>query len=171
MLFKVVEKFGPDSGEAWSSFLKWRKFEFSSFDSVDGMLRPDVFEPETEQDWNNCVNTDYKLNLITSFEYAQNILDNNGNAEIVGVEIELEYEPESKKGLLGYDIVDEFCDVSLLTNCGFEDLEFVNNRLQKNGLVREFSLAIELRNEIREKYADDGHAEGCSVWAVFGIST
>ena len=171
MLFKVVEKFGPCSGESWASYIAWRKFEFSSFDSIDGMLRPDLFAPETEEDWSNCVNANFKLNLITNLNYAQIVLAKYENARLVGVIPELDIEPELSSCLLGYDIIDGYCDVSLLTNWGVDDIEFINRKIQPNGLVGSFSTALELRNYLREEYAEDGHAEYCAIWAVYRVST
>jgi hypothetical protein len=167
MLYKVVEKFGPFSGEAWQSYIKWRKFEFSSFDSADRMMRPDVFEPSSVEDWDNCVNEDYKFNFITNIGYAKKIQKKYPNSEIIAVDIELETERDIKEGFLGYDIIDSYYDISFLTNWGVEDLEFINSKLQKNGLISDWKTAIKLRDELRFKYSEDIHADECSVWAIY----
>ena len=118
MYFKILEKFGPESGERWTEYLDWRKIALIKFDSVDGMMRPDLFEPRTHDDWRNCVNEDYKLNLITNVEYAAEVASKNPNSDIVGVDIELDHAPSNIDGLLGFDIIDGYCSTSLLTNWG-----------------------------------------------------
>ena len=57
------------------------------FDSVDGILRPDLFGSRSHEYWANCVNENYKLNLITNSNYARKILHRYHNANLVGVEI------------------------------------------------------------------------------------
>lgn len=170
MLFKVIEKFGPESGDAWTSYLEWRKFNFDSFDSVDSMLRPDLFSPESVADWDNCVNADFKLNLITNVHYAKKVSESYDSCEIIGVDIELEDEPESKLNLLGYDILDEYCGISLLTNWGVDEEGFINRHLQCNGLILDFKDALSLRDLLRKDYSEDGHAQACSIWAVYEVS-
>ena len=44
MYYKIVERFGPECGDRWRGYLKWRRFNLSGFDSVDAILRPDLFE-------------------------------------------------------------------------------------------------------------------------------
>ncbi len=170
MLYVIVEKFGPHSSESWESYIGWRKVSFSSFDSVDSLLRPILFEPESEEDWSNSVNEDFKINMITNLPYAMKALGRYENAEIVGVEIELEQEPITKDGLLGYDIIDGFCDISLLTNWG-TDHELINSKLEPNGLITDFKSAFEIREHLRSQYSGDAHAESCEVWAIYAINT
>ena len=86
--YKIVKKFGPDSGKKWQDYIQWSGFaHLDKFDSVDSVLRPDLFSPVTNEDWDNCDNEDFKLNLITNYEYATKVLSKFENAEIVGVEI------------------------------------------------------------------------------------
>ena len=61
MYYKIVEKFGPENGDRWERYLDCRGLDLIKFDSVDGVLRPDLFEPESNEDWKNCVNEDFKL--------------------------------------------------------------------------------------------------------------
>lgn len=37
--------------------------------------------------------------------------------------------------------------------------------------IDEFYSAVELRNELRKKYAEDDHARFCTVWAVFDVNS
>lgn len=55
----------------WVSYNEWRGLHLTEFDSVDGILRPNLFEPELQIDWDNCVNEDYMINFITNLEYAK----------------------------------------------------------------------------------------------------
>ncbi len=90
MYYKIIERFGPEDGDKWKKYLHWRGLQLTSFDSVDGILRPNLFEPASKEDWNHCVNEDFKLSLITHLDYAKKILRNHKNSVLVSVEIELE---------------------------------------------------------------------------------
>jgi hypothetical protein len=171
MYYKIVERFGPEDGDRWQNYLEWRGLNLSSFDSMDGILRPDLFKPESDEDWRNCVNEQFKLNLITNLEYARGILDRYDNSVLVGVEIELQegYNPED--GLLGFDIIDSYCDVSLVTNWGTDEESIINNYVMNNGLIGALGRALQIRDLLRKEFSEDSHAENCEVWAVYRVNT
>lgn len=169
MYYKIVESFGPEAGDKWQSYIAWRKLALTNFESVDRILRPDLFEPETADDWHNCVNEDFKLNLITSLAYARTVLARHENATLVGVEIELEAESVPKDGLLGFDIIDGYCDVSLITNWGTDEEDDFSEHVMPNGLIGDLAHALQIRNSLREYFPEDSHAQKCEVWAVYRV--
>jgi hypothetical protein len=170
MYYKIIEKFGPAS-DAWASYLEARGLQLDCFDSIDGILRPDIFIPESVDDWENCVNDDYKINLIKSLPYAKKVLAQHKNASLVGVDIELDSNYVSGENLLGFDIIDGYCDVSLLTNWGADEEGLFVGHMQENGLIGKLDIVISLRDILREKHTDDSHAENCQVWAIYKINT
>ena len=87
MYYKVIEQFGPEKPVEWKKYIDWRKLDLDRFDSVDGMLCPDFFNPESDEDWANCVNADFKLNLITNLEYALKVKSKTKNSLLVGVDM------------------------------------------------------------------------------------
>ncbi len=169
MYYKVVESFGPETGDKWQRYLEWRGLKLTGFESVDGILRPDLFEPQTKDDWQNCVNVDFKLGLITSLAYARTFLARYENATLVGVEIELEAGYVPKDGLLGFDIIDAYCDVSLITNWGTEEEDDFSEHVMPNGLIGDLTRALQIRNSLREKFPEDSHAQSCEVWAIYRV--
>ncbi|MDH3700888.1 MAG: hypothetical protein OEU46_06210 [Alphaproteobacteria bacterium] len=171
MYYKVVESFGPETGDKWQSYIAWRKLALTSFESVDGILRPDLFEPKTKDDWQNCVNADFKLGLITSLAYARNVLERYENADLIGVEIELDDGYVPKDGLLGFDIIDGYCDVSLVTNWGTDEEDCVSEYVMPNGLIGELTRALQIRNSLRAKFPEDSHAQKCEVWAIYRVDS
>ena len=170
MYYKVIEDFWP-SHHGWKSYIDWRGLKLDSFDSVDGILCPDLFEPKSEDDWNNCVNENYKLSLITNLSYAKKTFNKYKNASLVGVEIELETDYKPKEDLLGFDIIDGYCDVSLLTNWGIDEEDVFSHLVQRNGLIRDLDSALRTKNTLRERCSEDSHAEECEVWGIYKINT
>jgi hypothetical protein len=170
LYYKIIEKFGPENGEKWQNYLEWRGLELKSFDSVDGILRPDLFIPESKDDWRNCINEDYKLNLITNFDYARNILDRYEEPLIVGVDIELEDGYVPRDGFLGFDIIDGYCDISLVTNWGTDGEDIISKHVMSNGLIEDFDSTLRLRDRLRDDFSEDAHAEACEVWGVYRVA-
>src|SRR3982750_4160943 len=110
MLYRIVAKFGPSDGKRWSDYLQWRGLHLTRFDSVDGILRPSLFAPKTEQDWQHCVSEDFKTDLITDLSFANSILLRYEDAEIVGIELEVDERHVPGPNFVGYDIIDGYCD-------------------------------------------------------------
>ncbi|MSQ47965.1 MAG: hypothetical protein EXR78_06190 [Deltaproteobacteria bacterium] len=172
MYYTIIEKFGPQNHDKWASYMQWRKLpQLTSFDSVDGILRPNLFEPQSAEDWRNCVNADFKTRLITNLDYAKKIAPHFGDGDLVGVEIELEEGYAAGPGLLGFDIIDEYCDVSLLTDWGADEEAMMTPHIMPNGLLGNLAQAMAIRNTLRERFPNDAHACTCQVWAVYKIDT
>jgi len=52
MLYRIIAKFGPNDEQRWADYIRWRGLShLTRFDSVDGILRPSLFVPKTDQDW------------------------------------------------------------------------------------------------------------------------
>ena len=170
MYYKIVERFGPQDEEKWQSYIQWRGLNLTSFDSVDGILRQDLFMPESKEDWHNCVNEDNKLSFITSLDYARKVLDQHENAIIVGVDVELEegYVPGDE--FLGFDIIDGYCDISLVTNWGSDEKGLISKFVMTNGLIGDLDRALQIRDTLRSKFPEDPHAGNCTVWGIYEVA-
>ena len=173
MPYKVVRQFGPQNGTAWTRYLEWSKLnQITDFCSLDSILNNSVFTPSTAKDWDNCVNEDFKTDLITNLEFALHVQRNALQSRIFGVTIDPRSAPshEHFDQFLGYDIIDGYCDVSLLTNCGgFPDV-FSNDLINQFGLIGDITIAYEVRDNLRNKYSTDSHAKACEVWAVYRVA-
>ena len=169
MYYKIIESFGPEDKEKWQSYIQWRDLELTSFDSVDGILRPDLFVPESREDWQNCVNEDNKLSFIMDLDYAQEILDRYDKALIVGVDIELEVGYVPAEGFLGFDIIDGYCDISLVTNWGTDEEDIFSEQVMNNGLIADLDRTLQIRDMLRKEFSEDAHAQGSEVWAIYKV--
>ena len=171
VFYKIVKPFGPRSGDEWRKYIEWtQQKSIDRFDSADGMLRENCFEPKTEEDWENCVNENFKLNLLTSRDYALKVKAENPGSEMIGVDIEIDGTYQEKEGCLGYDVVDRYCYISLITNWGNNESDFRNVTFKNNGLVGDLREALTLRDKLRAEHPMDEHASGCHVWAIYEVS-
>jgi hypothetical protein len=171
MYYKVIKKFGPEDGERWSDYLKWRGLHLTSFESVDGVMRGNLFEPKTDADWEHCVQEDFKISLITNLEYAQKIRQQHENAEVVGIEFPADVNYEASPGLLGFDVLDSHGDVSMLTDWGTDEEGIFSRFIKENGLLDDLTEALRIRDILRSHYPEDHHAQECHVCAIYKISS
>ena len=169
MLFTIIESFSPNDGDRWTSYCKWRGLTFTKFDSIDGILRPTLFNaPTKDEDWNHVVNEDFKLHLITDYEYAVKKHNEIGKGDLVGLKFDKHNESDSC--FLGFDLIDRYCDVSLLTNWG-NDVEIINRSLSPSGLVLSRQLINEIQEELLRTSGDDSHVKGCQIVSIYRPSS
>ncbi len=169
MYYKIVEKFGPDEGARWKDYLRWRGLQLTRFDSVDGPLRGNLFSPESEDDWNNYIQEDFKVCLITNLEYAKKIQQLHEHSEIVGIDFPMDSNYRTMAGCLGFDILDSHWDVSLLTDWGTDEERIFSDEIMENGLMNDLTRAFQIRDVLRTRFPDDHHARDCDVCAVYRV--
>jgi hypothetical protein len=164
MLFTIVENFGVADGEPWSSYIEWRGIHFDRFDSLDGILRKSLFTPESEEDWSHVVCENFKLSYLTDFSHAHQTHVRMGIGSLMGFAY-TEHD-EANEGFLGYDIIDRFCDVSLLTNWG-NDVEIVNHAIGSNALVPTLAQVERIHEFLTSNHGDDNHVKDCRIVSVY----
>ena len=170
MFYKVVESFGPESGDVWEIYLDGHHSKaMTSCDSIDASLRGDCFNPETSEDWLNCIGENFKCNILTNLEYAKLVAQKYKDAIIVGIDMDVasDYIPEAN--LAGYDILDEFCATSLITNWQIDGAEVEGVDFQRNGLIADLQAALATKDRLRSLYPNDFHAKRCQVWAIYNV--
>jgi hypothetical protein len=170
MYYKIVEYFGPKH-PSWTWFASdhWVK-PLTSFDSIDATLCPDLFSPTTDDEWAHRVPRDSMANMITDFQYAVTVYKTHAEGRFVGVEEDEDC--DGLAGLLGYDIIDYYDDVSLITNwCPTnQDHPLKEFPIKSNGLIGDYKTASEAASLLRQQHAADDHAAGATVWAVFVLA-
>ena len=166
MLFIIIAPFSPADGERWTRYCEWRGLNFERFDSIDGMLRPNLFETPEDSDWEHIVNESYMLHLITNLSHARRKHALIGKGDLVGLRFD-DHETDHE-GFLGFDIIDGYCDVSLLTNWGNES-EFINRGLAPNALLPDLKTTREIFDRLRSDFGDDPHVEGCQIVSVYAL--
>ena len=166
-LFTIIESFGPPQGASWSYYIEWRGLSFDRFDSIDAILRPSLFTPESEEDWKHVSLESCMTHLITDYEYAAQKRSQMQRGDIVG--LRYDDHDESDAAFLGYDLIDGSLDVSLLTNWG-NDMASINRALGPNALVQSFSVVQSIQNHLLSTCIDDGHVDGCRIVSIYGTA-
>lgn len=114
---------------------------------------------------------DFKISLITDLEYAKRVWKLHPDCRLVGVEENRNC--DSQSDLLGYDILDEYNNVSVITNWGPNDTDHPLKQfpLGTNGLIKSYEVASRAASFLRKEYSSADHASGATVWAVFSTGT
>jgi len=173
MKYIIIKKFGPDD-DRWQNYAQWAGLQnCQEYYSIDGMNSESLFKPESAEDWDNCINEDFKTHIITNLIFAKKIIFNFSNGEIIGV-IENPKSSNEKippnHTLLGYDIIDGYKDISLLTNWGGKDGGIKNLKLNKYALIDNLGYAYDLKDMLHRDFSEDSHAAGCEVWAIYRLN-
>jgi len=166
MLYTIVESFGHAGDDSWKNYLEWRGLNFKRFDSLDGMLRPSLFTPETVDDWDHVVCDNFMIDFMNDRDFAQRAHSRIGAGDLVGFTYE-DHDQEDP-GFLGYDIIDGYSDISLITNWG-NDVEIINRALASNALLATIDDANRIHDYLINNHAKDPHVEDCKIISIYSI--
>ena len=122
--FAARERFGPTTDpEAWKGYLSFSGFlHIRELVSADSILCGDAIKQLVDQDWDHNIHADNRITLFTDYEYLvqrkgidltrHNILAILERPKINDENAPVNFEP------CGFDILDSYDSVSVLTNCG-----------------------------------------------------
>lgn len=163
-LYTIIESFGPDDGDKWTRYCEWRGLDFEGFDSIDGILRPNLFTPSDDMDWDHVVNEDFMIHFFTDLPYARQKHKSLGRGALVC--FSFDSHDEGSPDFLGYDLIDPVCDVSLLTNWG-NDKDIVNQAIGPRGLIRDFECISAIREHLLAAHPTDDHVKSCRIVSIY----
>jgi hypothetical protein len=170
MLYKIIESFSPNDGDNWISYCKWRGIWFECFDSIDEIMRPNVFDEIDDEDWTRIfTDGNAVFNFFTDFDYALRKFRKGGRGNLVGVCFD--GHDESHPGFRGYDLLDSFNRVSLLTDFGCDSaFAIIDKRLSPRALVLDLECANAIRAELLKALGDDSHVKDCKVVSIYNFN-
>jgi hypothetical protein len=172
MKYKIIKKFGPGD-EQWDKYAQWAGLHAcKEYYSIDSINRESLFTPDSEEDWENCINENFMLNIITNLNYDLKIAHKFPSGEIIGVIENPKHSNEEipiNHILMGYDIIDEYTSISLVTNWGGKEEGIKILKLNTSALIDNLNYAYELKGILHRDFKDDDHAKRCEVWSVYKL--
>ncbi|MFN7914705.1 MAG: hypothetical protein U0Q55_05150 [Vicinamibacterales bacterium] len=166
--FIATERFSPDSGDAWTTFVDWSGLtHLTEVVSLDPMLCPTLLPDVQPGYWPHIVNEDFALGFFTDLAFLRGEIAGFDDLNLLCVYRNPEREPSPPGGfeLLGYDLMDVQGSASALTNCGgFPDV-FEPSELTPLGLLPWLPRARAVQDALRQRYPDEPQAD-CHVWAI-----
>jgi hypothetical protein len=164
------QRFGPWCGERWADYIQWSGFQhIRELVSTDHMLCPAVLDELIDADWDYNIHADFKTYFFHDVEYLKRRITFDPARHNILSLIERPSSPtvaDHNFEFCGYDILDSFDSVSVLTNCGaFPDV-FDASEVNQYGLLDDFSRSLEIAAQLRKAEPDDPHCGNCRVWSL-----
>lgn len=170
--FIAVEKFGPDSDQAWQEYIAWSGLShLTEVVSLDILLCAPVVDELIAEDWNYNVQEDYLTEYFRDLDYLLRRLDSLDGIHILAVLLNPESDArhlftDARFEFLGYDLIERTTSISALTNCGGFEHAFANEDLSPVGLLAAYDDARNVQNLLKIHYPDESHSD-CDLWAIW----
>ena len=121
-LYTARERFTPANTDSWGEYVAWIGFvHIEELVTLDHMLCPEIIDELTDADWPHSVQADFRTTWFHDLDYLrQRCPWQIGRDQIIAM-IEqpiAENPPPSGFTACGFDILDGYDSISVLTNCG-----------------------------------------------------
>ena len=171
-LFIATLRFDSSDGERWNEYIRWAKIPaLVEVVSLDMMLCPRVVLSIEEEDWQHIVREDFRLKYFYHLDYLQKRAEGTQRKNILGLyrnpDTHITSAPAPGDfGFVGYDLIEEETQISVLTNCGGFPGVFKNEELNQFGLLQSFDRAAEVQCLLADRYPGEPHAQ-CEMYALW----
>ncbi|MEA5511828.1 hypothetical protein VB715_18815 [Crocosphaera sp. UHCC 0190] len=168
--YTARKKFAPSTTSDWQSYLNFSGFHhISELVSADSILCPNLVTEIIDSDWNHNVHEDLYIDCFLDFDYLKKRI----NFDPIWHNLLAIWErPTSIEIPLvgfeqcGFDLLDSYNSISVLTNCGQFPQLFKPDSVNRYGLFDDLSLACQSAEQLRNTYPEDPHCQDCRVWQI-----
>lgn len=168
-MFSAHKRFDPTS-ELWADYLQWSGFDqLAELVSTDSLHCPQVLQELIEDDWRYNIHADNRVYFFHDYEYLKRRIGYDParhNLLALVERPEVPTIPPAEFELCGYDILDSFDSISVLTNCGGFPAIFDLSEVNRYGLLENHARALEVAAKLRETHPHDAHCSDCRVWSL-----
>ncbi len=156
--------------ESWENYIQFSGFRhIKELVTADQILCPNLVEEITREDWNHNVQADNRINWFSDYLYLKNRVNfdhTKHNILAIREHPTVYADPPPYFENCGFDILDSFDSISVLTNCGqFPDI-FNPDEVNDYGLIDDLARAIDIADSLRRIHFDDPHCKDCKVWQI-----
>ncbi|HEX5243406.1 MAG TPA: hypothetical protein VFW23_09125 [Tepidisphaeraceae bacterium] len=159
----------------WRDYVNWAKIpNLAEVVSLDTVLCPTVLPELSDEDWRHNVHEDFRLNYFYDLHYLIGRTSEIKRKNVLGLyRNPPRHIPEPPApaafDFIGYDLIEEATQISALTNCGGFPESFSNDELSAQGLISQYSRAIEVQQSLRRLNPSEHHAH-CELYAIWRLS-
>lgn len=170
--YVAVERFDSSNKDSWFKYIEWSKlYQLKELVSIDSSLCPQVFDPETDDDYRYLVSGEDQYTKYSNLEWLLKRTESIIDKQILAVlyKPDRAYEKlnfDDRFEFCGYDLVEFFSGISALSNCGGFNRAFVDSELSNQGLILNFDRAKEVQELLLIEYPNESHAD-CDIWAIW----
>lgn len=169
-MFVAHQRFGPWNGESWTSYIQWSGFHhIRELISTDEMLCAAVLKELLDTDWQYNIHADCQTYFFNNLDYLKRRINFDPARHNILSLIDRPISPtiaDLHFEFCGYDILDSFDSVSVLTNCGAFPGIFKALEVNQYGLLDDLSRSLEIAAQLRKAEPDDPHCGDCRVWSL-----
>jgi len=173
--FDIRERFAPEhDGKGWESYIEFAGLKhLTHVITLDDALCPSIIPPPTTlEEWDQVENFhDYAPFYWKDWKWLSRRIAIEDSHAIIAVQFnpgadDLCRIDNKLFELSGFDLMDDKCFASAITNCvGFFDV-YARSDIQPNGLFGDLQLAQNIRDNLATAHPDEPHAQ-CNVWAIW----
>lgn len=168
--FTARERFTPADGDRWTDYVAWIGFDhIEELVTLDHMLCGEVINELVEADWEHNVHADSRTTWFRDVDHIrQRVPWRKGRDQIVAMSDHLGPYLSPPPGFTwcGFDILDGFDSISVLTNCGRFPGIIDPREVNRWGLLPTLRQAESIAERIRKEFPEEPHCRACRVWQV-----
>jgi hypothetical protein len=169
-LYTARERFTPASANRWRGYLEWIGFgHIEELVTLDHMLCPELIDQPNDADWSHNVQADYQTTWFHDCDYLRQRCEwQIGRDQIIAMIAEPTTESKPPRGFdpCGFDILDGYDSISVLTNCGRFPGVIEPNAVNKWGLLPSLAFASSIAERIQTEFPEEPHCTDCRVWQL-----
>lgn len=170
--YTARKRFNPLNIDSW----KWDDYiQFSGFLHIkelitgDYLLCPNLVQEIADDDWEHIVNEDFRTHWFCNYSYLKSRVNFDPiQHNILAIqECPIDYtDPPSCFENCGFDILDSFDSISVLTNCRQFLNVFNPNEVNEYGLINNLAQAIHIAENLKKLNFADPHSQDCKIWQI-----
>ncbi len=168
--YTARKRFSPSTADGWQSYLDFSGFhDIVELISADQILCPNLIDDIVDDDWDHNVQTDYRIDWFLDCDYL--IRRVNFDSRIHNL-LALREQPLDVAIVpagfeqCGFDILDSYDSISVLTNCGQFSSVFKPSEVNQYGLLEDLARANTVADNLRMQNSGDPHCKDCKVWQI-----
>jgi hypothetical protein len=165
--FYTAREIFDESSEAWKFYINSSKLtHLTELVSVDTCLNEILVTPDrhSDEDWKDIVVADsgHDTGFFKTPEFVLSRMDKQDIFNYLVVVINPEKSCDTLEitnyEFLGYDLLDQYYDISALSNCGGFDETFLPADLNNFGLISNYEKAVDIGKRLYDNNPGEDHA-------------
>jgi len=169
-LYTARERFTPTNSDRWAEYVTWIGFHhIEELATLDDMLCRDLIDELLDADWSHNVQADFRATWFRDVDYLrQRCPWRIGCDQIIAMVEQPNAEIPPPPGFIacGFEILDGFDSVSVLTNCGQFPGIIDPASVNRWGLLPNLPTANSIAETVRTEFREEPHCSECRVWQI-----
>ena len=168
--YTAHRRFDRSLGDEFTRFVDWTGFQqIDELVSADTVMCPNLVTELLEEDWRYNVHADNHVFWFRDYNYLAKRIDYDPRRHnILSIAEATSKPPVIPDGFhfCGYDILDSYDSISVLTDCGGFPGVFAPAVVNRYALLDDRKLADDIASKLRLTRPKCDHCRDCSVWSI-----